>query len=167
MAEKTRKGPSKKRDRIHGNCEAYDKASDQATFLEAFAIYGNIVRACLETVIPRRTVYKWRRHNEKGEPLDPEFMELFEVARDEAVKTLEAEAWRRAVDGDITPTTVAGERVDVYRKSDTLLIFLLKAHAPEKYRDRYDVNVKGNVEHTGQVHLYMPDNGRGPSAEGE
>ncbi len=141
------------------------KKERQAVFIESFAIFGNIVRACIETKIPRRTVYNWKALDAKGIHRDPEFMSLYDVARREAVETLEAEAWRRAVEGDETPTTVAGMRVDVHKKSDTLLIFLLKAHAPEKYRDRYDVNMSGQIEHTGEVHLYMPNNGRGPGGE--
>lgn len=153
---------SPKKSRLHGNSSAADTRVRQAEFLEAFALYGNIVRACMETDIPRRTVYNWKGKNEEGHFVDPKFMKLYEVARQEAVAVLEAEAWRRAVDGETTPITVAGEREEVDKKSDTLLIFLLKAHAPDKYRDRYDVNHSGSVEHTGTVTLYMPNNGRGP-----
>ena len=32
--------------------------------------------------------------------------------------------------------------------SDTLLIFLLKAHRPEKYRERFDVRTQGNIQVT-------------------
>ena len=158
-----RKRSSKKERKLpHGNSDGVDKNVRQATFLEAFAIFGNIMRACLETEIPRRTVYNWKGKDDEDNYTDPEFMKLYEVARTEAIEMLETEAWRRAVEGEETPITVAGERELVDKKSDTLLIFLLKAHAPEKYRDRYDVNMTGKVEHTGQVHLYMPDNGRGP-----
>lgn len=153
---------SSKKRRSHEKASQHATKERQATFIEAFAIYGNIVRACVEINIPRRTVYNWKAKGEDGKHLDPEFMKLYEVARKEAVAVLEAEAWRRAVDGESTPITVAGEREEVDKKSDTLLIFLLKAHAPEKYRDRYDVNLGGKVEHVGQVTLYMPDNGRGP-----
>ena len=161
MSGKRNKSAPKKR--VHGNSsEAGSTRERQATFLEAFAIYGNIVRTCSEIDIPRTTIDNWKDKDSEGEDLDPEFMKLYAIAKREAVKTMEAEAWRRGIEGELTPTTVAGERVDVHRKSDTLLIFLLKAHAPEKYRDRYDVNVAGTVKHTGQVHIYMPDNGRGP-----
>ena len=156
------KRPIKKR--VHGNAACADTKARQVEVLKQFSIFGNIGRACLEAGIPRRTVYNWKGKNDDGEYVDPEFMKIYEVARGEAVAVLEAEAWRRAVEGDECPITVAGERVDVYKKSDTLLIFLLKAHDPAKYRDRYDVNLNANVNLTGQVHLYMPDNGRGPSS---
>lgn len=158
------KAKRKTKKKPHGNSSAVNQRTRQAEFIEAFAVYGNIVRACLETEIPRRTVYNWKARNDKDEYVDPDFMRLYEVARKEAVEALEMEAWHRAVEGDETPMTVAGKRVDVYRKSDTLLIFLLKAHDP-KYRDRYDVNMSGEIEHTGQVTLYMPDNGRGPGGD--
>lgn len=160
MAQST----SKKRAKKTGDYKAQMLAKtreNQAVFLEQFAVYGNIVRTCLETDIPRRTVYNWKLTDDEGNFTDPEFMKLYAVARGEAVETLEAEAWTRANEGVEVPVTVAGEREVITRKSDTLLIFLLKAHAPEKYRDRYDVNMNAKVEHSGQVHLYMPDNGRG------
>ena len=159
MAQGTPKKDSKKARQL------VETRERQATFLESFALYGNIVRACLETEIPRRTVYNWKIKDDEGKYADLDFMKLYDVARQEAVAVLEGEAWHRAVEGEPTPITVAGVRVDVEKKSDVLLIFLLKAHAPEKYRERYDVNVAGKVEHTGQVHLYMPDNGRGPGGE--
>ena len=162
------KGSSKKgRKRPHGNSAAADTRARQAEFLEAFPIYGNIVRTCAEIEIPRRTVYNWKAKNADGDYADPEFMALYEIAREEAVAVLEAECHRRAVEGDPTPITVAGEREMVNKKSDVLLIFLLKAHAPEKYRERYDMSFKGSVEHTGVVKLYMPDNGRGPGEDEE
>lgn len=154
-----RKGSLRRR---HGNATTADTKARQATFLEAFALYGNIVRACLETDIPRRTVYNWKSVDEKGDPKDSEFMVFYEIARQEAVAVLEAEAWRRAIDGESTPTTVAGERVDVEKKSDTLLIFLIRAHGGPKYRNQHSVDVQAEVALTSQVHLYMPDNGRGP-----
>lgn len=43
--------------------------------------------------------------------------------------------------------------------SDTLLIVMMKAHMPERHRERHDV--RGAVDHTHAVQLYMPDNQRG------
>lgn len=42
--------------------------------------------------------------------------------------------------------------------SDTLLIVMMKAHMPERHRERVDM--KGNVDHSLAVQLYMPDNAR-------
>ncbi|MBX6773030.1 MAG: hypothetical protein IRY83_14975 [Chloroflexi bacterium] len=54
---------------------------------------------------------------------------------------LEAEAWRRAVDGVERPVYQNGQRVGAVREySDTLLIFLLKGGRPQKYRERYELS---------------------------
>ena len=154
----------KKRKRAHGNSAAVDKKKRQREFLDAFAACGNITRACLDTGISRRTVYNWKLTDMDGKPIDPEFMQAYDDAVAQAVELLEDEARRRAVEGDPTPMTIAQEREVVMRKSDTLLIFLLKAHAPEKYRERYEHKVNADVNVTGSVTLYMPDNGRGPNS---
>lgn len=65
------------------------------------------------------------------------------------VVSLEAEARRRAMDGVDEPVYHKGEVVGHVRKySDTLLIFLLKAHRPHKYRDNYKIEHGGQVEVT-------------------
>jgi hypothetical protein len=40
------------------------------------------------------------------------------------------------------PVTVAGEREVIREYSDRMLEMLLKAHRPEKYRERYDVTTR-------------------------
>ena len=118
----------------------------QDRFLEYFVKYaGHIGKAASSTGVNRRTVELWRSKNK-------EFFKRFEEARIEVVEILEAEAYRRAVKGIKKPITYQGE-IKSYCKeySDTLLIVLLKANAPEKYRD----NVKN--EQTGEVtirHVY-------------
>lgn len=60
----------------------------------------------------------------------------------QATELLEREAWRRAREGIAEPVFQHGKQVGtIQRYSDNLLMFLLKARAPERYRDRVDVNV--------------------------
>lgn len=113
----------------------------KAKFLEHFAVYGNVTAAAKAAGIERNTVYVWQER-------DDEFVAAFREAEIKATETLEAEARRRAVDGVVTetPIYVKGEHVDTIvetKYSDTLLIFLLKARAPEKYRERFDVTTQG------------------------
>lgn len=61
-----------------------------------------------------------------------------EVVRDEATGTPKMRPIYEA-DGTMRPQTVK-------KYSDTLAIFLLKAHAPEKYRDNSKVELAGRVE---------------------
>lgn len=89
----------------------------ERAFLETLRTHGVITAACLSANIERSTAYRARERDE-------EFAKLWDDALDQACDLLEFEAKKRAMLG-----------------SDTLLIFLLKAHRPEKYRERFDVNV--------------------------
>jgi hypothetical protein len=61
-----------------------------------------------------------------------------------AVGALEDEALRRAVEGVEEPVYQGGKQVGVIRKySDALLMFLLKAARPEKYRENYSIRHDG------------------------
>lgn len=121
------------------------KAQKQEAFLEALREMGNVRYACEQADIPRRTVYEWRE-------AEPVFAQHWEEALDEAADSLEQEAWRRAVDGVDKPVfgsrgagLGSGEVGTVREYSDTLLILLLKAARPEKYRERTDVRQSGPV----------------------
>jgi len=110
-----------------------DRARDR--FLKAFARSGNITYAAKLAGISRRTVYVWQEHQ-------PGFAEAFAEAGHKATEALEREAWRRAKDGVAEPVYQHGKLVGtIQRYSDNLLMFLLKARAPERYRDRVDVSV--------------------------
>ncbi len=92
----------------------------RAAFLKALESGESVTKACNAAGIGRRTVYDWRGDDEK-----------FAAEWDDAVETgtdvLEDEAVKRAKDG-----------------SDTLLIFMLKARRPDKFKDRWQ------HEHTGK-----------------
>jgi len=92
--------------------------------------------ACQQVNVGKSTVARWRA-------ADPAFEAAVLEALDDAVEGMEQEAFRRAVIGTEKPVTVAGQREVIREHSDTLLIFLLKANRPEKYRDRYDVRHTG------------------------
>ena len=83
-------------------------------FLIAYSRMGNISAACTAVGIGRRTHYDWMQ-------ADTKYADAFEQAGEDAADALEAEARRRAFEG-----------------SDVLLIFLLKGHRPERFRERYD-----------------------------
>ena len=106
----------------------------KAAFIEHFSRMGNITQAAEAAGVSRRVVYAWQERDER-------FSLAFNEANAIATERLEAEAWRRAVDGDITETPIIHQGKVVitlteHKRSDTLLIFLLKARAPHKYRDR-------------------------------
>lgn len=121
--------------------EARSKAkSNQARLKEQFCAalrnIGVMRYACLQVNVGKSTVARWRA-------ADPAFEAQVLAALDDAVEAMEQEAFRRAVLGVEKPVTVAGDREVIREHSDTLLIFLLKANRPEKYRERYDVRHSG------------------------
>jgi len=110
-------------------------------FVRNYARLGNVRDACEAAGVSRSTLYRERGRN-------PEFDGLVLDAMDEAVDRLEMEAWSRAAEGEKrvrTETTIDAKGRTVIKtteetvKSDTLLIFLLKAARPEKYRDNFDL----------------------------
>lgn len=76
----------------------------------------------------RSTVYNWRQASS-------EFAARFSEAMDEAIDSLEAEAWRRGRDGVSRPVFYQGEVCGhIQEYSDRLLVLLLQAHRPERFR---------------------------------
>jgi hypothetical protein len=70
------------------------------------------------------------------------FAAAFRDASIRATEVLEAEAWRRAKEGVAEPVFQGGKQVGVVQRySDQLLMFMLRARAPEKYRDNVTVTV--------------------------
>lgn len=110
-------------------------------FIETLSETGNVRKAARKAAISRGHAYRMRSH-------DPDFAKAWDEAVDCAVRTvLEPEAVRRAVDGTLKPIYYKGKRVGSVREySDTLMIVLLKAHAPEKYRERTETRHDGTIQ---------------------
>lgn len=98
-------------------------------FIKALAKNGNISVAAKAAKVSRKTAYE---HKES----DSEFAEAWQEALEQSIEAMEAEAFRRAVTGTNKPIYHQGEKIDTVKEySDTLLIFLMKAHRPDMYRD--------------------------------
>lgn len=111
----------------------------QNKFIKHLSEKANVSAACRKAGISRQYAYQIR--DEDG---------VFKKAWDEALiiatEALEYEARRRAEEGVLDPIYYKDSQVGAVRKySDTLLIFLLKAHRPETYRDN------SHVEHSGEI----------------
>lgn len=91
-------------------------------FLETLRETGNVTLAARAANIPRQTAYKARNTSKR-------FADQWHEALEEGVDMLESEARRRAEAG-----------------SDRLMIVLLKAYRPEKFRENYQVEHSGQVE---------------------
>ena len=118
------------------------KKSWREPFLKMLAKSGNVLLACQSSAVTRSSAYK-----EKS--LNRAFSAQWDEAMAKAVDFLEATAWKRATTGTMEPVWMKDEhgrpvKVDsVPRMSDTLLIFLLKAHRPQMYRETFRSEVSG------------------------
>lgn len=110
-------------------------------FLEALRKSPNVTVAARKVGISTSTVAKHRKD-------DPLFEERFQEALNEAIDMLEHNAHQRAFQGVEKGVYYKGDLVDTQLEySDALTMFLLKAHRPEKYRERsqVDSNVTGGM----------------------
>ena len=89
----------------------------ETALIDALRSGSAIGTACAMAGIGRSTLHEWRH-------AEPDFNARFEDAIEYGTDVLEDVARTRAV-----------------RESDTLLIFLLKARRPDKYRERLDINL--------------------------
>lgn len=139
-------------------------------FLAVYGRTANVALACRRAKVgSRMTVY---RHAE----ISPEFAAEWDEAHERAMDRLEQEAWRRAVRGVQKPVLfqgkICGTWVDadgntvseqkrgarfapivIREYSDTLLVTLLKAGLPNKYRERIDHKVSGSMRHKHALNL--------------
>ena len=122
-------------------------------WLDAFRAHGMVSKACEATGCPRSSVYVWRQRDE-------EFALAWADIEEATTERMEREAYRRAVEGVVDKIHVnsAGEVVgEEIKYSDTLLIFMLKARRPEKYRDNIKVEHAGGIDHRGAVLVTDPE----------
>lgn len=91
----------------------------RASFLEALGAQGNVTVASQIAGVARNSLYQWQAD-------DPDFAEAWQAALVLGTAAIEDEVNRRAMG-------VGG--------SDILLMFMLKALKPEKYRERRTVDV--------------------------
>jgi hypothetical protein len=102
---------------------------NREAFLDALSETANVTAACERVGISRRAIYEWREE-------DPDFVAAWERALNLGTDALEDEAVRRGREGTVKPVFYKGEECGGVREySDTLLIFMLKARRPEKFRD--------------------------------
>jgi hypothetical protein len=98
-------------------------------FLESLAAGNTIMQAARVAGLAPSTFYLLR-------DTDPAFAMQWAEALEAGIQVMEAEAFRRAVQGTEKPIVSGGEIVTWVREfSDTLLIFLLKARRPHVYRE--------------------------------
>lgn len=106
-------------------------------FLNALSKSPSVAAAANAARVNRSYVYEVR-----GE--DKGFATAWDNAINVSLDLAEDELYRRGVKGYDEPVFYQGEQKSKVRKfSDTLLIFLLKAHRPEKYREMIQQQLTG------------------------
>lgn len=104
-------------------------------FLEHLREMPNVTRAARMLGSSPKAFRKYKKE-------DPAFSALWDEALEEAIENCEAEVHRRAFQGVDKPVTYLGEITATYKDySDSLATFLLKAHRPEKYRERTEIDL--------------------------
>ena len=117
-------------------------AAWRGVFIERLKATGNVTLATSGAGVGRGHAYRTRNRSKA-------FRLLWDDALEQAVDLLDGEARRRAT-GIKRDVWYAGEKVgteNVY--SDSLLMFLLRAHRPNLYRDNVKVEHSGVMEVTG------------------
>ena len=97
-------------------------------FLALLREFGVVTYAAEGAGISRNTAYRYRNQSEV-------FAAQWDDAIEASINVLEQEARKRAL-----------------KKSDTLLIFLLKSLRPSVYQERYRVEHAGSIEHRAEPH---------------
>jgi hypothetical protein len=133
----------------HGNGKREEReAKKRENFLFVLASTANVFRACQIAKLARATAYRWKA-------ADREFASAWEMSEAMGVDVLEAEAIRRAIEGVrrkkfykgvpiIDPES--GEQYFEHEYSDNLLIFMLKARRPDRYGDRSEPQMLGQMQ---------------------
>lgn len=99
-------------------------ATDRAreAFIAIFSETCNVSEGARAAGVDRSTVYRWRE-------ADPRFAAAWDEAEQVAIDSLEKVAWDRAKGG----------------VSDRMLEILLKAHRPDKFKDRVAAEISGKI----------------------
>jgi hypothetical protein len=136
----------------------------QNAVLAAFRTLANVSRACAAAKVSRRQHYTWLQE-------DPAYAAAFDRAKPEAAQRLVDEAVERGFHGYDQPLVFQGNftypplrdkrgailrdkkgeallsdrPLCIRRKSDSVLMFLLRAWLPKIYRERVDHEVSGSL----------------------
>jgi hypothetical protein len=112
---------AKRRATNSANSAPIKKGAWKELFCKLFAETMCVATAAAGAGMDRSTVYKARK-------TDPDFAAAWDSAKESAIESLEAAAYERA-----------------RKMSDVLLIFLLKSHKPELYRESVSLKHSGTV----------------------
>lgn len=109
-------------------------------FLEHLRNCGCVLEAHRVAGLHSSTVYRLRKR-------EPDFARAWDEALEIGLDALESEALRRAMHGDEEPVFYGGQQIGTVRKrSDALLMFLLRTRRPARYRERVGLEVADDLK---------------------
>ncbi len=124
-------------------------AKRMRVFLYALMRLGNVSKACKAAKVNRTAIYQRKAS-------DDAFAQAFEDAKRVGVSNLEDTAFRVANEGWLEPVFHDGEECGEKRRfSPALMIFLLKSHDPQRYRERVDFQTSGAGGGPMQLNVFM------------
>lgn len=130
---------------MESNTIQQSQRARQQRFLACYGACGSLTRAARWSKIHRHTHYDWMKNS-------PDYPGAFAEAERLAARTLQDEAVRRAHEGIKKAVYYKGKIVGYETEfSDSLMITMLKATDPEKFRDRSD------QRHSGPSGEKLPD----------
>lgn len=129
-----------------------DLRPTQINYLAAYVILGSNKYAAQVAGLHPQTPVNWR-----NDDYSETYLPYLKMADDMHTEYLEQEVKRRALMGTREPIVYKGE-VTGYRrkKSDNLLMFILKGREPEKYRDNARIEVTGEGGGPIEVEFTVP-----------
>lgn len=127
-------------------------AKKKRIFCDVIESTGNVTKAARIIGMSKNQMYhRARPRNPDGTPnptFDEELATMWADAIEAYKDNLEEEAHRRAYGGTDKPIIYKGEITDTYKeKSDTMMIFLLKAE-----REKFAEQLRSRVEMSGGLH---------------
>lgn len=159
--------------RLGGALTPQERAEAQSRFLEAYKQSGNVRYSCEMAGISRETFYQWKKRNKTFEQTlndaEPEVDDVVEwAAFEEGVIGIEEpvvsmgkpvydsvpmldEEGNPCIDSKGRPMMQQGKMLTIRRRNPTVLITLLKARMPQKYRES---SAASAVTVSGQVGFY-------------
>lgn len=122
--------------------------ANQNAFLAAYQEVGMVTPAAEAAKISRGAHYHWLRSN-------PEYRKRFEAAQLESSDVIEDHARKLALEGVLEPVFYEGQICGHKIKYSTDLIkFLLQANNPEKFGNKIEQKLSGEVAQP--VQFYLP-----------
>jgi hypothetical protein len=123
-------------------------ATWRRAFLAALTVSPNVTAAAKAAGIARPYAYQCRDN-------DPSFAQEWDAALEAAIDSLEQECWNRAMgnnikflfdkDGSPLLHPHTGQPYYEHQASDAMATLLLKAHRPDKYKDRSALDLNAQV----------------------